>query len=118
MARTTQSPIALAKAALAAGRQALPDYAHRFSPHKFTQPQLFALLALRQFPLGRGRFTDRMGVPILAARRGNRGSATLLQRALTIPNYCISAARTVLRIRMAVVTCPTPPGTGVMAPAT
>jgi len=49
MARTTQSPIALAKAALAAGKRALPDYAHRFSPHKFTQPQLFAVLALRQF---------------------------------------------------------------------
>jgi hypothetical protein len=49
MARTTKSPIALAKAALAAGKRALPDYAHRFSPHKFTQPQLFAILALRQF---------------------------------------------------------------------
>ena len=49
MARTTQSPIALAKAALAAGQAALPPYAHCFSPHKFTQPQLFAILALRQF---------------------------------------------------------------------
>jgi hypothetical protein len=49
MARTTKSPIALAKAALAAGKRALPDYSHPFSPHKFTQPQLFAILALRQF---------------------------------------------------------------------
>src|ERR1035441_773059 len=49
MARTTKSPIALAKAALAAGQEALPPYAHRFSPRKFTQPQLFAILALRQF---------------------------------------------------------------------
>ena len=49
MARTTKSPIALARAALAAGQKALPPYAHRFSPHKFTQPQLFAILALRQF---------------------------------------------------------------------
>ena len=39
----------MAKAALAAGQQALTPYAHRFSPHKFTQPQLFAILALRQF---------------------------------------------------------------------
>ena len=49
MARTTKSPIAVAKAALAAGQEALPRYAHRFSPHKFTQPQLFAILVLRQF---------------------------------------------------------------------
>ncbi len=49
MARTTKSPIALAKAALVAGKRALPDYSHRFSPHKFTQPQLFAILTLRQF---------------------------------------------------------------------
>jgi hypothetical protein len=49
MARTTKSPIALAEAALAAGKRALPDYSHRFSPHKFTQPQLFAILVLRQF---------------------------------------------------------------------
>ena len=49
MARTTKSPIALAKAALAAGKRALSDYSHPFSPHKFTQPQLFAILVLRQF---------------------------------------------------------------------
>jgi len=49
MARTTKSPIALAKVALAAGKRALPDYSHRFSPHTFNQPQLFAILALRQF---------------------------------------------------------------------
>jgi hypothetical protein len=49
MSRTTKNPIALARAALAAGREALPDYSHPSSPHKFTQPQLFAMLVLRQF---------------------------------------------------------------------
>ena len=49
MSKTTKNPIALAKAALAAGKEALPDYSHPKSPHKFTQPQLFAILVLRQF---------------------------------------------------------------------
>ena len=49
MSRTTKDPIAFARAALAAGKEALPAYSCPKSPHKFTQPQLFALLALRQF---------------------------------------------------------------------
>ena len=49
MSRTTKNPIALARAAMAAGRKALPDYSHPKSPHKFTQPQLFAMLVLKQF---------------------------------------------------------------------
>ena len=36
-------------AAYAIGKDALPDYAHRFSPHTFTQPQLFACLVLKTF---------------------------------------------------------------------
>jgi len=35
--------------ALAAGKEAFSDYSHRFSPHKFTQPQLFACLVLKEF---------------------------------------------------------------------
>lgn len=49
MSTTTKDPIALAKAALAAGTEALTPYSCPKSPHKFTQPQLFAMLALRQF---------------------------------------------------------------------
>ena len=49
MSRTTKDPIAFARAALAAGKEALPAYSCPKSPHKFTQPQLFAMLALRQF---------------------------------------------------------------------
>jgi hypothetical protein len=49
MSTTTKDPIALAKAALAAGKEALPDYSCPKSPHKFTQPQLFAMLVLRLF---------------------------------------------------------------------
>lgn len=49
MSRTTKDPIALARAALEAGREALPDYSCPKSPQKFTQPQLFAMLVLKQF---------------------------------------------------------------------
>lgn len=49
MSTTTKDPIALATAALAAGQEALADYSCPKSPHKFTQPQLFAMLVLRQF---------------------------------------------------------------------
>jgi hypothetical protein len=35
--------------ALKAAQHALPSYAHRFSPKTFTQPQLFACLALKTF---------------------------------------------------------------------
>ena len=47
--KTTKDPIALARAALKAGRRALPAYSHSKSPHKFTQAQLFAMLVLREF---------------------------------------------------------------------
>ena len=49
MSRTTKDPIALARAALEVGKQALASYSHPKSPHKFTQPQLFAMLVLKQF---------------------------------------------------------------------
>ncbi len=35
--------------ALAAGKDAFSDYSHLYSPHKFTQPQLFACLVLKEF---------------------------------------------------------------------
>jgi Transposase DDE domain len=49
MSYTTKSPVAFARAALRAAAEALRPYAHRFSPKKFTQPQLFACLALKTF---------------------------------------------------------------------
>jgi len=49
MSRTTKSATEFAKIALAGGQEAFADYSSRFSPRKFTQPQLFACLALRQF---------------------------------------------------------------------
>ena len=45
----TKSPLALARAALAAASEALPAYASKFSKHDFTQHQLFAILVVREF---------------------------------------------------------------------
>jgi hypothetical protein len=45
----TKSPLRVAREALALGRRCLRLYAHKTSPKKFTQPQLFACLVLKTF---------------------------------------------------------------------
>ena len=49
MSTTSKSPRRVLLAAYAVAKDALPDYAHRFSPKKFTQPQLLACLVLKEF---------------------------------------------------------------------
>lgn len=49
MRSMTKSPVALAKMALSVGNQCLSPYSCPRSRKDFTQAQLFALLALRQF---------------------------------------------------------------------
>ena len=49
MSTTSKSPRKVALVALAVAKNALPAYAHRFSPKKFTQHQLFACLVLKAF---------------------------------------------------------------------
>lgn len=49
MRSLTKSPLAFVRVALEAAKQALPAYSHPKSPHKFTQHQLFAMLALKEF---------------------------------------------------------------------
>ncbi len=46
---TSKSPRTVAIVALAAGKEAFSDYSHKFSPKKFTRPQLFACLVLKEF---------------------------------------------------------------------
>ena len=45
----TKSPRAVAREALRLGQESLPAYSSKFSRQDFTQPQLFALLALKTF---------------------------------------------------------------------
>lgn len=47
--KTSKSPNAVAAEALAVGQQVFRAYSHKFSPKKFTQPQLFACLVLKTF---------------------------------------------------------------------
>jgi hypothetical protein len=47
--RTSKSPKRVLETAFEIGRRSLPEYAHKYSPRKFTQPQLFACLVLKEF---------------------------------------------------------------------
>jgi hypothetical protein len=60
MSTTTKSPIKVAKATLRVATQTLPLYSHRFSPQKFTLPQLFTILVLKKFFR-----TDYRGIRVL-----------------------------------------------------
>lgn len=47
--KSTNSALSVAREALEAGEAAYPRYSHRNSPRTYTQPQLFAVLMVRQF---------------------------------------------------------------------
>jgi len=49
MNKLTKSPLRLARQALTVGRQVLQRYGSKFNPRVYTQPQLFACLALKAF---------------------------------------------------------------------
>jgi hypothetical protein len=49
MRSMTKSPKAVAREAYRLGQAALEPYSNKYSPHRFTQAQLFALLVLKQF---------------------------------------------------------------------
>jgi hypothetical protein len=47
--KLSKSPTRVVRYALNVANATLPDYAHRYSPRKYTQPQLFACLVLKTF---------------------------------------------------------------------
>jgi transposase len=49
MSTTSKSPKKVAQAAYLTAQNTLPDYSHRFSPKKFTQPQILVCLVLKIF---------------------------------------------------------------------
>ncbi len=49
MSTLSKSPTYIAREALAVGHQALRPYAYKYSPKRYTQPQLFACLVLKTF---------------------------------------------------------------------
>ncbi len=48
MSTTSKSPRRVALMALKVAKDQLPNYTHRYSPHKFTLPQLFVCLVLKR----------------------------------------------------------------------
>ena len=79
MRRMSKSAVRVAREALAAGRAALPGYGSRYSRRDYTQPQLFALLVLRQFLR-----TDYRGVVALTAEWSELRRALGLAK---VPHY-------------------------------
>lgn len=75
----TKSAVALATEALHAAERVMPPYSHKFSPKKYTQPQLFAILVVRRF-LGR----DYRGIIVLLKEWSDLREAIGLD---TVPNY-------------------------------
>lgn len=49
MRSMTKSPLAVAQEAYRLGQAGLEPYSSKYSPHLYTQAQLFAILVLRQF---------------------------------------------------------------------
>ena len=77
--KTSKSPRRVMMTAYATAQRALPAYAHRYSPKKFTQHQLFACLVLKEFLKA-----DYRGVVSILADCPNLCAAIELQH---VPHY-------------------------------
>lgn len=91
MSKLTKSPLRVAREALAVSRQTLRAYAHKCSPKKYTQHQLFACLVLKTFLK-----TDYRGVAAQLADHSDLREALGLR---TVPHYTTpqKASRRLLR---------------------
>jgi hypothetical protein len=88
MRAMTKSAVALAREALAVGRVALPRYSCARSRHDYTQPQLFALLALKQMLR-----LDYRGLTVLLAEWGELRRALGLRKVPHYSTLCYAAHR-------------------------
>jgi Transposase DDE domain len=91
----TKSPLRVAREAMAVAQGRLHLYAHKFSPKKFTQPQLFACLVLKTFLR-----TDYRGLVAHLADHAELRTALGLQ---VVPHFTTpqKASRRLLRQRVA-----------------
>ena len=91
MGRLSKSPTQVVRHALAVASATLPEYAHRFSPRKYTQPQLFACLVLKTFLK-----TDYRGVAVHLAEHSDLRSVIGLA---VVPHFTTfqKASRRLLR---------------------
>jgi hypothetical protein len=79
MSHLSKSPLCVAREALAVAQSTLRTYTHKFSPKKFTQPQLFACLVLKTFLR-----TDYRGLTAHLTDHAELRDALGLQ---TVPHY-------------------------------
>lgn len=79
MSKLSKSPLRVARQALAVATEALRPYAHKYSPQKFTQPQLFTCLVLKTFLK-----TDYRGVAAHLADHSDVRAALALP---TVPHF-------------------------------
>ena len=95
MSKLSKSPLRVARHAVAAAAQVLPAYAHRYSPKKYTQPQLFACLVLKTFLK-----TDYRG---LAAHRADHSDLRAALGLTAVPHFTTpqKASRRLLRLPVA-----------------
>ena len=91
MSITSKSPKKVARTAYLIAQNTLPDYSHRFSPKKFTQPQLFVCLVLKTFFK-----TDYRGIVNILKDCSDLAKTSQLK---TIPHYTTiqKAARRLLK---------------------
>lgn len=95
MSTLSKSPVRVAQQALAVAQTTLPDDTHRFSPKKFTQPQLFTCLVLKTFLK-----TDYRGV---TAHLRDHAPLRQLLALQTVPHFTTvqKASRRLLRLPLA-----------------
>jgi hypothetical protein len=91
VSKLTKSPLRLARHALMVGCKALRAYANKFSPRRYTQPQLFACLALKAF-----HKTDYRGIAVLLRDHSDLRAALGLR---AVPHFTTlhKASRRLLR---------------------
>ena len=115
MSTTSKSPKRVLMAAHAVAADALPAYSHRFSPKKFTQHQLFAILVLKEFLK-----TDYRGVcQHLADCPGLRRAIELkaVPHWTTVQKAADRLLKKTPRISSWIRRCATPPAAGCSRPA-
>jgi hypothetical protein len=90
--RMTKSPVRLAREAMRIGGEGLPAYSAAKSPKKFTQPQLFAILVLRQFFK-----TDYRGIVQILADMSDLREALALKQTPHYSTLCYAEQRLLKR---------------------
>lgn len=92
MSKLSKSSLGVASHAVITGNWVLPPYAHRFSPHTYTQPQLFACLVLKVF--------FKMDYRGLCVHLGEHSDLRLVLRLKRVPHFTTlqKASQRLLRV--------------------